>query len=126
MEEFIKTFGQDGVNLSCSCWYFESYAYEFTIHVRGIEQINDDNFSFYGDIIDVDDSTLAETLKARIVPKRLQNVVLIYDFGKRQIRFRTHKSGLVINPLDNGENGWTNMFGLVGKIYVENLTRFPR
>lgn len=120
-EEFIKTFGQDGVNLSCSCWYYGTSAYLFTIHVRGIEQINAQNFSFYGDIIDVNDSGLAETLKARIVPKKRQNVVLVYNIGKRQMRFRTPKSGTVINPLDGGENSWSKLLGLVGKINAENL-----
>ena len=115
MNEFIETFGQDGVDLVCSCWYFKSYAYEFTIHVRGIEQINTHNFSIYGDIIDVDDSNLAQTLKSAIVPKVLQNIVLVYNFANRNLSFTTKKSGLVIKPEDEGTTGWSKLLDLVGR-----------
>ena len=115
MEEFVDTFGQNGVDLVCSCWYFKSYAYEFTIHVNGIEQINTHNFSIYGDIISVDDSSLAQTLKSAIVPKTLQNIVLVYNFANRNISFTTKKSGLVIKPEDEGATGWSKLLDLVGR-----------
>ena len=37
MDEYIKEFGEEGVDLICSCWYFKSYAYEFTFHLNGID-----------------------------------------------------------------------------------------
>ena len=114
MDEFIKEFGQEGVNLTCSCWYFKTYAYEFTFHMRGIEQINTRNFSIYGDIVNIDDSNLAQTLKGAIVPKELMNVVLVYNLANRTMSFTSKKSGLVIKPEDEGEDGWSRLLGLVG------------
>lgn len=114
MDEFVKEFGQDGVNLTCSCWYYKSYVYEFTFHLKGIEQINTRNFSMYGDIIDVDDSHLAQTLKSTIVPKIMTNIVLVYNLANRTLNFTTKKSGLVIKPEDEGKDGWSRLLGLVG------------
>ena len=115
MDEFVKEFGQEGVNLTCSCWYFNTYAYDFTFHSKGIEQINTRNFSIYGDIVAVDDSYLAQTLKSTIVPKKLTNVVLVYNIANRTLSFRTKRSGLVIEPEDGGSDGWSRLLGLVGK-----------
>lgn len=115
MDEFVKEFGQEGVNLTCSCWYFKTYAYEFTFHLKGIEQINTRNFSIYGDIVGVDDSHLAQTLKSTIVPKELTNVVLVYNLANRTLSFTTKRSGLVIKPEDEGVDGWSRLLGLVGK-----------
>lgn len=123
MEEFINTFGEKGVDLVCSCWYFESFAYEFTVHVRGIEQINTHNFSIYGDIIDVDDTNLVDTLKSAIVPKTLNNVVLVYNFANRSLRFTTKKSGLVIKPEDEGTMGWSKLLDIVGRFYYLKIAR---
>ena len=114
MDEYLKEFGEEGVDLTCSCWYFKSYAYEFTFHLNGIEQINTHNFSIYGDILDIDASNLAQTLKSAIVPKQLTNVVLVYNLANRTISFTTKKSGLVIKPEDEGETGWSRLLGLVG------------
>ena len=114
MDEFIKEFGEEGVNLTCSCWYYNTYAYEFTFHLKGIEQINTRNFSIYGDIISVDDSKLAQTLKSALVPKELMNIVLVYNFANRALSFTSKKNGLVIKPEDEGEDGWSRLLGLVG------------
>lgn len=118
MEEFKEKFGENGVDLVCSCWYHESFAYEFTIHVRSFEQINTLNFSIYGDIINIDDENLANSLKKAIVPKILNNIVLVYNLTDRSLRFTTNKKGLVIKPEDDGTIGWVKLLDIVGKLYV--------
>lgn len=115
MKEFYNTFGENGVTLSCSCWYFKSYVYEFEVHVRGIEQINTRNFSIYGDITSVDDSLMAATLKSTLVPKKLNDIVLVYNFANRSLSFTSKKSGLVIKPEDEHSDGWFKLLGLVGE-----------
>lgn len=116
-KEFVKEFGQEGVNLMCSCWYFNTHAYDFTFHARGIEQINSHTFSIYGDIIDIDDEYLAQTLKPIIVPKKLMDVGIVYNMENRTLRFTKKKSGLVIEVDDNGEDGWRRLLKLVAAAY---------
>lgn len=114
-EKFIETFGAEGANLSCMCWYYKTSAYDFTFHMKGIEQINTHDFSIIGDIIDVDDANLAPSLKNVIVPKVLNNVVLVYNLANRTLSFTVKKSGLTIKPYDNENGGWVKLLGLVGK-----------
>lgn len=115
MEDFVSTFGRNGVSLSCSCWYFKSYAYEFEIQVNGIEQINTRNFSIHGDIISIDTTPTPGTLMSTIVPKKLNDIGLVYNFANRSMNFTSKKSGLVIKPEDEDSDGWLKLLGMVGK-----------
>lgn len=114
-EKFIETFGADGADLSCMCWYYKTSAYDFTFHMKGIEQINTNNFSIIGDIVSVDAEDLAPSLQKAIVPKILNNVVLVYNLANRTLSFTTKKSGLTIKPFDNGCDAWSKLLGLIGK-----------
>ena len=118
-EEFEKTFGKEGTNIDCTCFYRKNHVYDFTYHLKGIEQINTHDFSIIGDIIDFDDNTLPISLKNTIVPKITTNVVLVYNIAKRTISFTTTKSGLVIYPYDNDSDSWRKLLGLVGKFIAE-------
>lgn len=114
-EKFIETFGNNGADLSCMCWYYKTSAYDFTFHMKGIEQINTNNFSIIGDIVSVDAEDLAPSLQKAIVPKILNNVVLVYNLANRTLSFTTKKSGLTIKPFDNGSDAWSKLLGLIGK-----------
>ena len=119
-EEFIKTFGEEGTNIDCTCFYRKNHAYDFTFHLKGIEQINPHDFSIIGDILDVDDETLPISLKNVIVPKRTENVILVYNLAKRSISLTRPISGLVIYPYDNGSDSWRKLLSIVGK-FIEGL-----
>ena len=119
-EEFNKTFGDEGTNIDCMCFYYKNHVYNFTYHLKGIEQINTHYFSIIGDIIDVDDETLPMSLKNTIVPKSTDNVVLKYNLAKRTITLTRPISGLVIYPYDNESNSWRELLGLVGK-FIDGL-----
>lgn len=124
-EEFIKTFGKNGANLECTCFYRKNHVYDFTFHLKGIEQINTHDFSIIGDIISIDDDTLPISLKNAIVPKMTINVVLIYNIAKRTISLTRPISGLVIYPYDNDSDVWRKLLGLVGK-FIEGLISTSR
>lgn len=113
-EIFIEAFGTEGVDLECMCWYFNTSAYDFTFHMKGIEHINTQDFSIIGDIVDVDDSYLATSVKKIIVPKTLENVVLTYTLANRTISFSSKKRGLIIKPYDNGSIAWSKLLGVIG------------
>lgn len=119
-EEFEKVFGTEGTQIDCTCFYRKNHAYDFTFHLKGIEQINTHDFSIIGDIIDVDDETLPTSLKNAIEPKNKENVVLVYNIAKRTISLTNPKSGLVIYPYDNGSDSWGKLLRLVGK-FIEGL-----
>ena len=114
-EKFIETFGTEGVDLSCMCWYYKTSAYDFTFHMKGIEQINTHDFSIIGDIINVEDDDLAPSLQNALFPKIKNNVVLVYNLANRTLSFTVKKSGLTIKPYDNGSDAWSKLLGLVGK-----------
>ena len=124
-EEFIKTFGKNGENLECTCFYRKNHVYDFTFHLKGIEQINTHDFSIIGDIISIDDDTLPISLKNAIVPKMAINVVLVYNIAKRTISLTRPISGLVIYPYDNDSDVWRKLLGLVGK-FIEGLISTSR
>lgn len=124
-EEFIKIFGEHGVDLDCMCWYYKSTAYDFTFHMKSIEQINTQNFSILGDITNVDDSNLAPSLKKAIVPNVLTNVILVYNLANRTISFTNKKSGLTIKPYDNETDGWSKLLSLIGK-FNAGFMKFAR
>ena len=124
-EEFIKTFGEDGANVNCMCFYRKNHAYDFTFHLKGIEQINTHDFSIIGDIIDIDDDILPISLKNAIVPKITDNVVLVYNIAKRTISLTRPISGLVIYPYDNESDVWRKLLSLVGK-FIEGLISTSR
>ncbi|MCF0158818.1 MAG: hypothetical protein HUJ83_09940 [Veillonella sp.] len=119
-EEFEKVFGTEGTQIDCTCFYRKNHAYDFTYHLKGIEQINTHDFSIIGDIIDIDDDTLPISLKNAIEPKIKENVVLVYNIAKRTISLTTPKSGLVIYPYDNDSDSWRKLLGLVGR-FIEGL-----
>ena len=56
-EEFIKTFGEDGMEIDCSCYYHGSPVFDFTFRVRSIVEIDMRHFSINGDIVEIDDET---------------------------------------------------------------------
>ena len=114
-EEFIKTFGEDGANADCMCFYHENHVYNFTFHLKGIEQISTRDFSIIGDIVDIDDATLPISLKNAIVPQKTDNVVLVYNIAKRTISLSRPKRGLVIYPYDKESDVWRKLLSLVGK-----------
>ena len=124
-EEFVNTFGEDGTNIDCTCFYRKNHAYDFTFHLKGIEQINTHDFSIIGDIIDIDDDTLPLSLKSAIEPKMLMNVVLVYNSSKRTISLTRPISGLVIYPYDNENDSWRKLLALVGK-FIEGLISSAR
>ena len=124
-EEFIKTFGEDGMEIDCSCYYHGSPVFDFTFRVRSIVEIDMRHFSINGDIVEIDDETMPETMKKRIVPKIVNNVVLVYNLEERCLSFRPRKSGLTINPVDNGKASWSNLLGIVGS-YIAELIRTGR
>lgn len=124
-EEFIKTFGEDGANVDCMCFYRKNHAYDFTFHLKGIEQINTNDFSIVGDIVDIDNDTLPNSLKNVIVPKITDNVVLVYNIAKRTISLTRPISGMVIYPYDNESDVWRKLLGLVGK-FIEGLISTSR
>ena len=124
-EEFIKTFGEDGANVDCMCFYRKNHAYDFTFHLKGIEQINTHDFSIVGDIVDIDNDTLPNSLKNVIVPKITDNVVLVYNIAKRTISLTRPISGMVIYPYDNESDVWRKLLGLVGK-FIEGLISTSR
>ena len=117
-EEFTQVFGLGGVNLTCSCWYYNSYAYDLTFQATGLKQIDFNNYSIVGEITDVDDSFLADTLKSRIVPKNLLSVSLVYNLTNMSMRFSSRIAGLVIKPDDDGSDGWAKVLRLIGKMAI--------
>ena len=119
-EEFEKVFGAEGAQIDCTCFYRKNHAYDFTYHLRGIEQINTHDFSIIGDIVDIDDETLPVSLKNAIEPRIKKNIVLVYNIAKRTISLTNPKSGLVIYPYDNGNDAWGKLLRLVGK-FIEGL-----
>ena len=121
-KEFIKTFGEDGTDIDCSCYYHNSSVYDFTYHLKGILEIDISHFSVIGDIIEFEDEGIPETLKKRIEPKILNNVVLVYHLEERCLSFRPRKSGLTIYPVDNEKASWFNLLGIVGN-YIAELIR---
>lgn len=123
--EFIKTFGNEGFYLLCTCWYYKTYAYEFTYHVRGIEQKNANNFSMIGDIIDVDADDVAPSFKTAIVPKHMENVAIVYNFSKGTLNFTTRKAGLVIKADDNGSSNWGKLLEMMA-LYKAGYSKIAR
>ena len=121
-EEFIKTIGEDVADIDCSCYYLGSPVFDFTFHVRGIVEIDMRHFSIIGDIIEFDDEGIPETLKKRIEPKMVNNVVLVYNLEERCLSFRPRKSGVTIYPFDNDKDSWCNLLGIVGN-YIAELIR---
>lgn len=124
-EEFEKVFGKEGTQIDCTCFYRKNHAYDFTYHLKGIEQINTHDFSIIGDIVNVDDETLPISLKNAIEPKTKENVVLVYNIAQRTISLTTPKAGLVIYPYDNGRDSWRKLLRLVGK-FIEGLIETSR
>ena len=120
MDEFVKEFGQEGVSLMCDCWYFNTSAYEFTFQAKRLEQTGSHSFSIFGDIVAITDFYLAQLQESTIVPKKKENVVLVYDIDNRELRFAKKISGLTISPNDNGEDGWSRLLGVVGKLFAQS------
>lgn len=120
-EEFGKAFNNEGVELFCSCSYFNNYVCDFTFHAKGINQINTHDFAIVGDIVDVDEDVIHVTLRRRVLPSNRQNVTLVYNISRRCMNYSAKKIGLSIEPDDNGENGWRTLLGIIGKSYTHNL-----
>ena len=121
MDELINESNLEGLNLTCSCWYYNQHAYEFTLHLNGISQINTRSFTIMGDIIEIDDTGLVQSFRNRIVPKTLFNVILIYNIENRTTKFVNRRiSGLVIYPEDNETDSWRKLLGFVGN-FIEGL-----
>ena len=117
MDELIKESDLEGLYLSCSCWYHNQHEYEFTLRLNGISQINTRNFTISGDIMEIDDTGLIQSFRDRIVPKKLLNVILVYNFEDRTMKFEKKMSGLVIKPEDGGERNWSTLLEFVGRYY---------
>lgn len=103
-----------GIRLSCSCWYYNQHEYDFVLLFKGIGQICTRRFTIYGDIIEIDEFCMAQSLKQRLIPKITNNVTLVYNLEKRSMRFLPPINGLEIKTDDNGEDGWSKVFGYVG------------
>lgn len=121
LEEFGKAFNNEGVELLCSCSYFNNYVCDFTFHAKGVNQINTHDFVIVGDIVDVDEDVIHVTLRRRVLPSNRQNVTLVYNIYQRRMNYSAKKIGLSIEPDDNGENGWRTLLGIIGKSYTHNL-----
>lgn len=117
MAELIKESDLVGLYLTCSCWYHNQHVYEFTLRLNGISQINTRNFTISGDIMEIDDTGLIQSFRDRIVPKKLLNIILVYNFEDRTMKFEKTMSGLVIKPEDGGERNWSTLLEFVGRYY---------
>lgn len=124
-QKFVETFGTNGTLLECMCWYYKTSAYEFTFHMKGIEQINTHDFSIIGDIVDIDKDGLAPSLEHALIPSQRTNVVLVYNLANRTISFTRKKNGLTIKPFDGNNNSWGNLLKLIG-LYNAGFMKFAR
>lgn len=113
-KQFVKEFGTEGVDLPCSAWYFGNPVYGFHFKVKKIEQINAHNFSFVGDFSVDNIDAVPETLRPVVIPKNLNNVILVYTFAKREMKFTRKKTGLTMTPHNDGSTGWNKLLKFVG------------
>lgn len=109
--------GLEGLRLLCSCWYYDQY--EFVLLLKRIGSISPRSFTIFGDIIEIDYTCMAKSLKQRLIPKITNNVTLVYNIGNRSMRTIPPINGLEIKPDDNGEDGWSKVLGYVGKKLIE-------
>ncbi len=121
-KELERTFGEEGTNLECTCSYYGSFVYDFIFHLRGIEEMNSSSFCLVGDISEIDDNALPESLKKRIVLKKRNNIELIYNIGNKNLSFHPGISGVTIYPENNGMDSWCKLLGLVGD-YISGLMK---
>lgn len=113
-KQFVEEFGTEGVDLPCSAWYFGNPVYGFHFKVKKIEQINAHNFSFVGDFSVDNIDAVPETLRPVVIPKNLNNVILVYTFAKREMKFTRKKTGLTMTPHNDGSTGWNKLLKFVG------------
>lgn len=113
-KQFVEEFGTEGVDLPCSAWYFGNPVYSFHFKVKRIEQINAHNFSFVGDLSVDNIDAVPETLRPVVIPRNPNNVILVYTFAKREMKFTRKKTGLTMTPHNDGSNGWNKLLKFVG------------
>ena len=111
---FKEEFGDKGLILPCSAWYFGNPLYGFHITVKSIEQINAHNFSFNCEMTVDNMDAIPETLAPFVLPKDMSNVILVYTFSKRELRFTRKKVGLTMTPHNDGTTGWSRILKFVG------------
>ena len=113
-KKFVEEFGTEGADLPCSAWYFGIPVYSFHFKVKRIEQINAHNFSFVGDFSVDNIDAVPETLRPVVIPRNPNNVILVYTFAKREMKFTRKKTGLTMTPHNDGSNGWNKLLKFVG------------
>ena len=113
-KKFKEEFGEDGITLPCSAWYFGNPVYGFHFTVKEIEQINTHNFSFVGNMVVDNIDAVPETLRSAVIPRDGEGVILVYTFAKREMKFTRRKTGLTLTPHSDGSSGWARLLRFVG------------